>query len=806
MPSSDTPCTETPRPTGNKPPQQPGEGAGSARPRVPPHRWGLFRAASVARRWVSRWLAGAAGALLVACGGGGGDAVPAPPPTAVLHPVGGQVSGLAGVLVLANGTRGEWTITASGSYATQVAQGEPYNIVVRAQPTGQTCLVENGTGVVAGPVTNVLVRCTTNTYEVGGTVVGLAGALTLRLNGMSDLALAADGSFRFALAVPHGSTYSVAVQVQPQDQFCEVSSASGVALAPVTQVRVNCRTIDVLPPPPPPPPIAAAPLGLGITYGAKALNFSWLPATHATSYTVYEDPDGAGPLAAVQIGSTATTALAHAVPVLLHLRLNATYTVRACNISGCSAPSAPVAADMVQAIGYFKAASTAVQARFGNRVALSANGTTLAVGAYGEGGNMGAVYVFTRTGSTWSQQARITAPGGEANDFFGNAVALSADGNTLAIGADGESGDQTGTFAVMPPSNNLASSSGAVYVYSRSGSTWSQQAFIKASNTFAFDLFGAFVALSADGNTLAVGAYYESGDLTGAHGNAAFASSGAAYVFSRTGTSWAQQSYIKAANAGAGDFFGIYLSLSGSGDTLAVGAFFERSASAATPADDSLQDAGAAYVFQRTAGVWAQQAYLKAQSPLALGRFGVAVMLSGDGNTLAVGMDGDSSDHTGVYVVPPASNSLATNSGAVLVYTRAGGTWQPQAYLKASNTRANHRFGNNLAMSSDGNTLAVPSYRDDSAATGFNGNQADTTAGDAGAVLVFRRTAGTWAQQAYVKAPNTGSGDRFGGRVALSGDGNTLAVGASTEDGGSSGIGGNQADESRTNAGAVYLY
>ena len=661
-----------------------------------------------------------------------------------------------------------------------------------------------------GPVTNVLIRCTTNNYAVGGTVAGLLGALTLRLNGASDLVLSADGAFSFALAVPHGSAYSVAVQVQPVDQACEVNNSTGVALAPVTQVRVNCRTIDVPPPPPPPPPrpppIAAAPLGLGITYGPKVLNFSWLPATHATSYTVYEDPDGAGPLAAAQIGSTATTTLAHAVPVLLHQRLNATYTVRACNISGCSAPSAPVAADMVQAVGYFKASSTTAEARFGNRVALSANGTTLAVGAYGEGGNTGAVYVFTRTGSTWTQQARITAPGGEANDYFGNAVALSADGNTLAIGADGESGDQTGTFAVMPPSNNLASSSGAVYVYSRSGSAWSQQAFIKASNTFAFDLFGAFVALSADGNTLAVGAYYESGDLTGAHGNAAFASSGAAYVFSRTGTSWAQQGYIKASNAGAGDFFGIYLSLSGSGDTLAVGAFFERSASAATPGDDSLQDAGAAYVFQRNAGVWAQQAYLKAPSPLALDRFGVAVMLSGDGNTLAVGMDGDSSDHTGVYVVQPARNSLALNSGAVFVYTRAGGTWQPQAYLKASNTRTPHRFGNNLAMSSDGNTLVVPSYRDNSAATGFNGNQADTTAADAGAVLVFRRTVGTWAQQAYLKAPNTGSGDRFGGRVALSGDGNTLAVGASTEDGGANGIGGNQADESRTNAGAVYLY
>ena len=765
---------------------------------------GLPGALAGTRRWVARWLVGVAAGVLAACGGGGGgDAVPAPPPAAVLHPVGGQVSGLAGVLVLANGTRGELTITASGSYATQVAQGESYDIVVRTQPTGQTCLVENGTGVVSGPVTNVLVRCTTNTYAVGGTVAGLAGVLTLRLNGTADLSVSIDGAFRFSQAVPHGSTYSVAVQGQPADQFCEANGATGVALAEVTQVRVICRTIDVSPPP---PPVAAAPLGLAISYGAKALNFSWQAAVHATSYTVYEDPDGPGPLAAAQIGTAATTTLAYAVPVLLHQRLNATYTVRACNISGCSAPSAPVAADMVQAIGYFKAASTAAEARFGNRVALSANGTTLAVGAYGEAGNTGAVYVFTRTGSTWSQQARITAPGGEANDYFGNAVALSADGNTLAIGADGESGDQTGTFAVMPPSNNLASSSGAVYVYSRSGSTWSQQAFIKASNTFAFDLFGAFVALSADGNTLAVGAYNESGDLTGVHGDAAFASSGAAFVFSRTGTSWAQQGYIKAANAGAGDFFGIYLSLSGSGDTLAVGAFFERSASAATPADDSLQDAGAAYVFQRTAGVWAQQAYLKAPSPLALDRFGVAVVLSGDGNTLAVGMDGDSSDHTGVYVVPPARNSLALNSGAVFVYTRAGGTWQSQAYLKASNTRTPHRFGNNLAMSSDGNTLAVPSYRDNSAATGFNGNQADTTAADAGAVLVFRRTAGTWAQQAYVKAPNTGSGDRFGGRVALSGDGNTLAVGASTEDGGSNGIGGNQADESRTNAGAVYLY
>ena len=768
-----------------------------------------------ARLWAARILILAASGLLMACGGGGDSAAPPPPPeppAVVKHPVGGTGAGLIGTLVLANtnatGTGETWSIAASGSYSTTVAQGEAYNIVVRTPPTGQTCLVENGSGVVTGPVTNILVTCTTNTYTIGGTVTGLLGTVTLRLNGASDAMVTADGAFSFGTQVLHASAYTVAVHMQPLDQTCVVDPATGVALAPVTSLKVVCRTLPSppSPPPPPPPPVPLPPGGLGISYGAKALNFSWAPAAHATSYTVYEDPDGPGPLTAAQIGATGTTALAYAMPTLLHNRVNAAYTVQACNASGCSAPSAYVAADMVRAIGYFKASTTTVEGRFGNRVALSSNGTTLAVGAYGEGGNTGAVYVFTKNGSTWSQQARIAAPNGEANDYFGNALALSADGNTLAIGADGESGDQTGTFAVMPPSNNLASSAGAVYVYSRTGSAWSLQAFIKANNADADDLFGSFVVLSNDGNTLAVAAYNEDGDLTGAHGDPAYSSSGAAYVFSRTGTQWVQQSYIKASNAGSGDFFGIYLSLSGSGDTLAVGAFFERSASAATPADDSLANAGAAYVFQRNTGVWAEQAYLKAPSPLAQDRFGVAVTLSGDGNTLAVGMDGDSSNHTGIFTVPPVANTLALNSGAVFVFTRAGGTWSAQAYLKASNTRTPHRFGNNLAMSADGNTLAVPSYRDDSGASGFNGDQADTTAADAGAVLVFRRSASTWSQQAYLKAPNPGAGDRFGGRVALSGDGNTLAVGASTEDGGSNGIGGNQADESRTNAGVVYVY
>src|SRR5262249_12317040 len=142
-------------------------------------------------------------------------------------------------------------------------------------------------------------------------------------------------------------------------------------------------------------------------------------------------------------------------------------------------------------------------------------------------------------------------------DRFGSSVALSADGNTLAVGADGESsaaaginGDQT---------NNTAPIAGAVYVFVRSGTTWTQQAYIKASNTDSRDAFGREVALSGDGKTLAVSAPDEASSATGINGNQAINNtnmSGAVYVFVRSVTTWTQEAYIKASNTDAGDSFG----------------------------------------------------------------------------------------------------------------------------------------------------------------------------------------------------------------------------------------------------------
>jgi hypothetical protein len=288
------------------------------------------------------------------------------------------------------------------------------------------------------------------------------------------------------------------------------------------------------------------------------------------------------------------------------------------------------------------------------------------------------------------------------------------------------------------------------------------------------------------------------------------ANAGAAYVFARNAGTWSQQAYVKASNTGGasnpifgGDAFGFSVALSRGGDTLAVGAPGEASS---TTGIDSIPDelangAGAVYVFTRNAGAWSQQAYVKASNAGTGDNFGFLVALNRDGNTLAVGAIGEASNTTGVDSTP---NELAPFAGAAYVYTRIGSTWSQQAYVKASNAGGGDAFGISMALSSDGNMLAVGATGEASSTTGIGSTPNDLRVG-AGAVYVYERSAGTWSQKAYVKASNTGAGDAFGRKLALSGDGNTLAVGADFEDSGSTGIG-STPNELATSAGALYLY
>ena len=223
----------------------------------------------------------------------------------------------------------------------------------------------------------------------------------------------------------------------------------------------------------------------------------------------------------------------------------------------------------------------------------------------------------------------------------------------VACGGGGSSGAAVSPPPPPPPPPPVqgAPDSGAVYVFARDAAgTWSQQAYIKASNTDDGDAFGGRVALS--GNTLAVGAGNEGSAATGIDGDQSdnsAAGAGAVYVFTRDAAGvWSQQAYIKASNTDDGDSFGGRVALSG--DTLAVSAGPEDSAATGIDgdqSDNSAPDSGAAYVFTRdAAGVWSQQAYVKASNTDVDDGFGWSVALSGD--TLAVGTRWEGSAATGI--------------------------------------------------------------------------------------------------------------------------------------------------------------
>ena len=438
--------------------------------------------------------------------------------------------------------------------------------------------------------------------------------------------------------------------------------------------------------------------------------------------------------------------------------------------------------------------------------------------------NAGAVYVFARTGANWAQQAYVKASNADSGDHFGNVVALSADGNTLAVSAYFESGGATGINGNQ--ADNSIPQSGAVYVFTRNGTTWTQQAYIKASNTGTAgvgdvpgdgDQFGFSLALSDDGNTLAVGATSEDSVANGINGNQtdnSTSSAGAVYVFARTGPTWAQQAYIKSdapPMATGGDQFGYSVALNADGNTLAIGVYDEGGSARTVngPIDMMRGGSGAAYVFMRAGGTWSRQAYIKTWNAEQGDSWGVSVALSDDGNTLAMGSIDEDCVCTGVHTnaqTGDGDRQSDLSSGAAAVFTRSGTTWTQQAYVKASNSGQNDWFGVRLALSGDGSTLLIGSQNEDSAAQGINGRQDDDSAIEAGAAYLFTRAGATWAQQAYFKGSNTGEYDEFGSSVGLSRDGRTLVVGARGEDSNARGANGNQADNSVDEAGAAYVF
>jgi hypothetical protein len=467
----------------------------------------------------------------------------------------------------------------------------------------------------------------------------------------------------------------------------------------------------------------------------------------------------------------------------------------------------PLTIDPFAQHAYLKASNTDQYDHFGNAVAIS--GDTVVVGASyecsaatGVNGNQlddsacesGAVYVFVRSGTTWSQQAYLKASNSQVGDHFGEAVGIS--GDTIVVGAKDEDSAATGIDGNQL--DNTLSFAGAAYVFVRNGTTWSQQAYLKASQPGAFT-FGWSVAVSGD--TVIVGAPQEKSIATGVNGNQldhSAVDAGAAYVFVRSGTTWSQEAYLKASNTQASDFFGFSVGISG--NTTVVGALLEDSSTTGVNGnqlDNNTLNSGAAYVFVRNGTTWSQQAYLKSSGTDVNDRFGTSVAVSGD--TVVIGAFYEDRNATGVNGI--WTDNSATDSGAAYVFVRSGQTWSQEAYLKASNAAAGDWFGWPVSIWND--KIVVGARQEDSNATGVNGNQLDNSVSSAGAAYVFYRTGTTWTQQFYLKGAAPGP-DNLGAAVAISG--RYVVVGAPLEDSSATGVNGDPFDNSLNAAGAVLVF
>jgi hypothetical protein len=485
---------------------------------------------------------------------------------------------------------------------------------------------------------------------------------------------------------------------------------------------------------------------------------------------------------------------------------------------------------------YIKAFNSEAGDFFGRSVSIS--GDRIAVGADGEDNvaqtiitsstpdpndgidnsatDSGAVYTFTRTANTWVPEAYIKSVNSDIGDRFGYSLSLS--GDYLAVAAIEEDSVQAAiTNSALASSDNTNEKSGAVYLYHWDGSTWVQEAYLKASNSDIGDQFGENLILS--GNTLVVGVPNEASNATTitqgsrASGDNTNTQSGAVYVFTKDNKGdWIEQAYIKAVNSDALYRFGE--SISFSGDTLAVGSSGEASNTTTITdgrdmsTDQSNPDSGATYIYQRTNGVWKLQSYIKASNSGTNDLFGGSVALSGD--VLAVGAieeDSDLTTITDAAGLPASINNDITGSGAVYIYKRFRSEWSEEAYIKTDNANANDYFGYKISLSGD--TLVASTIEEDSnQITITNGatSSTDNTSPSSGAVYVFKRVAEAWSQVAYIKPP-VSTPVHYGQSLEIAGD--TIIVGSCKEASNATTITNGttaSSDVSSVASGAVYVY
>jgi hypothetical protein len=433
--------------------------------------------------------------------------------------------------------------------------------------------------------------------------------------------------------------------------------------------------------------------------------------------------------------------------------LSPTTTLTAVTTTASETTSTPTSAESTQSTETAEIAADDgdMADSFGTSVAVSDDGTTAVIGANGDndpnGDDAGSAYVFENSGGAWSQSAKLSADDGDDGDSFGVSVAVSADGTTAVIGADFDE-DPNGEDAVY-------GGAGSAYVFEESDGTWSQAAKLAADDGDGGDSFGSSVAVSDDGTTAVIGA----NDDEDPNGDGA----GSAYVFEESDGSWSQQSKLTADDGAEDDWFGQSVTMSGDASTVIIGA-------------PEVSGDGSAYVFGESDGTWSQQAKLTGGDDIAAGSLGRSAAMSNDGTTAVIGAYTDdipNPDYVGDH----------GSAGSAYVFEESDGTWSQQARLTANDGDEDDEFGWAVGLSDDGATAVIGAHTDE-----------DPNGENAGSAYVFEGSDGTWSQETKLLADDGDEDDWFGKSVAVSGESATAIVGAS------------QVESSFADPGSAYVY
>jgi len=780
------------------------------------------------------------------------------------YAIGGTLEGLAeetNVVLQLNG-QDDLSVDTNGSFVFPVGlkTGEEYAVSVKAHPQGpnQNCTLTGPTGTVdSQDVLEIGVSCETLAYKVGVEVSGLMrSGLVLQNNGGDDLTIDTDGAYQFDQPVPDHATYDISVLKTPEDLLhrCDIGSSTGqIDGAAVTGIAVNCNrgievdgvisglaegnsvtvtnnetdtlvvaangefvfdellileeeySVEVETQPDSVPQVCSVVNGSGTAdsyniYGieitcllpqpdlsltpepVKKLLIEWDEVPGAEEYRLFENKDSQSGFE--QIASFEGDISSYQLDMAVLKRLGAQYILEVCAAGECvSSDTVQVDESIIEAVGYYKASNTGQSDNFGHSIAISGDGSTMAVGAKME--------------------------------------------QSSALGINGDQSD------------NSLSGAGAVYVFTKISDQWVQQAYIKPSNTHESQYFGESLALNDTGDLLVVGAPGDSSAATGVGGDQndrSAPNSGAVFAFSQNTGTWQQEAYIKASNARSGALFGNAVSLSENGSILAVGSKGESSGVRGDPSDTSAPRSGAVYKFQHgVGGSWEQLTYIKASSSIQQdASFGYSLDCTyHDCRTLFISAPGSTGD--GIFVHRHNSTDYYLNVhgytvrsirsrvgdfvvgrpnyggyGRVDVYSYSRYSDDHRQTIEPIHPVDNSLFGSAIAVSRDGLYMVVGAPGERLDGSGINDQPVDNNSTKSGAVYVYQRedieSYFRQSETIYLKPMYNDSSNHFGASVAISNNGDVLGVGVPGEAGNSTGIDGDQEDNSMPFSGSVFMY